>query len=105
MIPAKFVPPAARFARWLSSGSLWALLRVGAGYVALALGLIGVLLPIIPGLPFLLVGCWLLGWKPKVLERFLPYLPASVRSLIQRMFELSPAKPAPGRVGQPEKSA
>ena len=33
----------------------------GLGYVAVALGAIGVVLPVVPTVPFLLAGVWLLG--------------------------------------------
>ena len=45
-----------------------------AGWFSVCIGIIGVLLPIIPGTPFLLLGGWLLGWKftflGEVLSRF-----------------------------------
>lgn len=44
-------------------------LRLAGGWLCVALGLIGVVLPLVPGLPFLLVGGKLLGWEPVLLRQ------------------------------------
>lgn len=38
-------------------------LRYLAGWLCIAFGIVGLLLPILPGIPFLLLGGWLLGWS------------------------------------------
>jgi len=37
-------------------------LRFIAGWLSIVLGLIGILLPVLPGIPLLVLGSWLLGW-------------------------------------------
>lgn len=37
-------------------------LRFIAGWLSIGLGLIGIVLPLLPGIPLLLLGSWLLGW-------------------------------------------
>jgi uncharacterized membrane protein YbaN (DUF454 family) len=37
-------------------------LRLTAGWLCIGCGFIGLILPLLPGIPFLLLGSWLLGW-------------------------------------------
>jgi hypothetical protein len=43
-------------------------LRLVAGWLAIGFGIIGILLPLLPGIPFLLLGSWLLGWELTLLK-------------------------------------
>ena len=54
-------------------------LRFATGWLCIGLGVIGVLLPLLPGIPFLLLGSWLLGWS----ERLRPWV-AKWRALGRR---------------------
>lgn len=38
-------------------------LRFVGGWLCIGLGIIGILLPLLPGIPLLLLGSWLLGWN------------------------------------------
>ncbi len=50
-------------------------LRVLAGWLAIGLGVIGILLPLLPGIPLLLLGSWLLGWELTLLKELWRSLP------------------------------
>ena len=45
------------------------------GWLAIGVGIIGILLPLLPGLPFLLLGSWLLGWELTLLKELWKSLP------------------------------
>ena len=38
------------------------------GWLVIGLGIIGILLPVLPGIPLLLLGSWLLGWELTLLK-------------------------------------
>ncbi len=63
------------------------------GWLAIGVGIIGILLPLLPGIPFLLLGSWLLGWELALLKelwrslpfaRFLPFAHLSSKSIIKQ---------------------
>lgn len=50
-------------------------LRYSVGGLLLTLGIIGLLLPILPGIPLLLLGSWLLGWNAGLQSRLARWYP------------------------------
>jgi uncharacterized membrane protein YbaN (DUF454 family) len=51
-------------------GPRWRRLRTVSGTGLLVLGVIGVALPLVPGVPFLIVGTWLVGQDHPLVRRF-----------------------------------
>ena len=49
-------------------------LRALAGYALLLLGIAGILLPIVPGFPFLIAGAAILGWDHWAVRPWAKYL-------------------------------
>lgn len=63
-------------------------LQFGVGWLLIFIGVAGMLIPILPGIPFVLLGGWLLGWKFMVVRNFLErypslqqYLPIPLRKI------------------------
>lgn len=52
-------------AGWLQA---WRLLRPGIGWLCLAVGLLGMILPVLPGIPILLLGVALVGRRNRLLR-------------------------------------
>ncbi|MFN8439569.1 MAG: hypothetical protein U0175_02280 [Caldilineaceae bacterium] len=50
-------------------------LRSGVGWLLIFLGIVGMMIPILPGIPFVLLGGWLLGWKFRVVRTLLERYP------------------------------
>lgn len=55
---------------WYKVGGIGRLLRIGIGSFALALGLIGLVIPIIPGIPFIIIGIILIFSSKTIAEMF-----------------------------------
>lgn len=49
------------FFRWSEAAYMWRTIRTVVGMALLGLGLVGMVLPVLPGIPFLLAGVALLG--------------------------------------------
>lgn len=72
------------------------LVRTILGVGLLILGVIGSLLPIVPGVIFFAAGIAVLGTDHAIVRRFLPYfhrLRASLRKWLERRGILKPPKP------------
>jgi hypothetical protein len=52
-------------ATWLRA---WRLLRPGLGWLCLAVGMLGMILPVLPGIPILLLGVALVGRRNRLLR-------------------------------------
>lgn len=55
-------------------------LRLVSGWLCIGLGIIGLLIPLVPGLPFLLLGSWLLGWSEWMRPWLAKWFPIDMRS-------------------------
>jgi uncharacterized membrane protein YbaN (DUF454 family) len=79
------------------------IIRIAAGCFFLLLGLIGTIIPILPQVPFLLIGALLLAPYVRIIRKLLAYLhrkyPQSRR--ITRWFEKYVAGPEPREPRQP----
>lgn len=58
--------------------------RVGAGWFLIGLGVLGIILPLLPGIPFLFLGGWLLGWNRETWSRLLRWYPFDREALLRR---------------------
>mgnify|MGYP001169934399 CR=1 FL=1 len=50
-------------------------LRSGVGWLLIFFGIVGMLIPILPGIPFVILGGWLLGWKFSIVRTLLERYP------------------------------
>lgn len=55
-------------AAWKVMRAAWRLLRPGLGWLCLAVGMLGIILPVLPGIPILLLGVALVGRRNRLLR-------------------------------------
>lgn len=58
--------------------------RLGVGWFLIVLGVLGVILPVLPGIPFLLLGGWLLGWTRETWVGLLRWCPFDAEIILRR---------------------